>query len=452
MAIDWNSKTPWNQYSTISTITLPTGTTYYFKDAEAREQIEELASYSDFLGVTGTTLKDGDDTNPIMIGGEEVTAESGNIVLYNSKEFIWNGTAWAEFGDLSALAEQLGDLAYADEVRGDYLPEGRISGEFIGKESNVELFVNMIELCNSLNQKTRFNGQESNISASGTVASQDIIISGGEGTTTYTPAGTIVNKGFTGTQSTISLNYTPEGTVTASFEGSQGTVTTSGVPAGVVTIGEIVASLTGNYTPQGTINGVVTAVTTTSVTVNSVTDRGTLPSLTGDYTSLLKVNVSNEDLTFTAISNWFSAGALPTISSVAFNAVSSVTTSDVALSGTTVLISAGFSGTDTTFSGTFTPAGNVVNGNFAGTPATISTSYTPSGTISADFSGTGTRLTGTFASANVSVSGTFTPHGTIYLSAEEASPITANGTFTPAGSISATFSGTLSTITVSANM
>jgi hypothetical protein len=105
MAIDWNSEAPWNQYSTISTITLPTGTTYYFKDAEAREQIEELASYSDFLGVTGTPLTDGLNTNPIMIGGEEVTAESGNIVLYNSKEFIWNGTTWAEFGDLSALAE-----------------------------------------------------------------------------------------------------------------------------------------------------------------------------------------------------------------------------------------------------------------------------------------------------------------------------------------------------------
>ena len=87
----------------------------------------------------------------------------------------------------------------------------------------------------------------------------------------------------------------------------------------------------------------------------------------------------------------------------------------------------------------------------AGTPATISTSYTPSGTISADFSGTGTRLTGTFASANVSVEGTFTPHGTIYLSGNPASIIDASGTFTPAGSISATFSGTFGTVTVSAN-
>lgn len=446
MAIDWNSKTPWNQYSTISTITLPTGTTYYFKDAEAREKIEELASYSDFLGVTGTALTDGSDINPVMIGGEEVTAESGNIVLYNSKEFIWNGTAWAEFGDLSALAEQLGDLAYADTASTSYTPSGTVSGNLVGTEGNVNVSGSLTD---STIEAT-FTGSEGNISASGTIASQDIVISGGEGTTTYTPAGSIVNKEFTGTQSTISLNYTPEGTVTASFEGSQGNVTTSGIPTGIVTIGEIVASLTGNYTPEGTINGVVTAVTTTEVTVNSVTDSGTLPSLTGDYTSLLKVNVSNEDLTFTAVSNWFSAGTLPTISSVAFNAVSSVTTSDVALSGTTVLISAGFSGTDTTFSGTFTPAGSVVNGSFAGTSATISTSYTPSGTISADFSGTGTRLTGTFASANVSVAGTFTPSGSVDASITDAA-VTATGTFTPAGTISASFSGIPSTITVSAN-
>ena len=444
MAIEWEL-TP-----VISTITLPTGGTYYFKDEEAREQIEALASYSDFLGVTGTELEDGDTTTPIMIGGEEVYPEPGNIVLYGSKEFIWNGSAWAEFGDLSAITNMLGDLAYADTASTNYTPEGTISGKFTGSAGRVEAQIDEGALYNSMNTGSEFEGIEGDIFASGIVDSQNIVISGGEGTTTYTPAGTIVNKGFTGTQSTISLNYTPEGTVTASFEGSQGTVTTSGVPAGVVTIGEIVASLTGNYTPQGTINGVVTAVTTTPVTVNEVTDRGTLPSLTGDYTSLLKVNVSNEDLTFTAVSNWFSAGALPTISSVTFSAISSVTTSDVALSGTTVLISAGFSGTDTTFSGTFTPAGNVVNGSFVGTPATISTSYTPSGTISADFSGTGTRLTGTFASANVSVSGAFTPQGTLSISGGS-DPVFAYGTFTPAGSIDATFTGTPSTITVSAD-
>lgn len=446
MAIEWEL-TP-----VISTITLPTGGTYYFKDEEAREQIEALASYSDFLGVTGTELEDGDTTTPIMIGGEEVYPEPGNIVLYGSKEFIWNGTAWAEFGDLSAITNMLGDLAYADTASTSYTPSGTVSGNLVGTEGDVNVNGELDNFVSELKRVTSFKGTVSNISASGTVASQNIVINSDTiGSPTYTPEGN-VDVNFEGQQSTISLNYTPEGSVTASFEGSQGTVTTSGVPTGVVTIGEIVASLTGNYTPQGTINGVVTAVTTTSVTVNEVTDRGTLPSLTGDYTSLLKVNVSNENLTFTNVSNWFSAGTLPTTSSVTFSAVSSVTTSDVALSGTTVLISAGFSGTDTAFSGTFTPAGNIVNGSFAGTSATISTSYTPLGMVTGSFEGYGARLVGTFESAGVSVSGTFTPVGTVYISNQSMdTTFSAEGTFTPAGSISATFSGTSSTITVSAD-
>lgn len=440
MAIDWNSKTPWNQYSTISTITLPTGTTYYFKDAEAREQIEELASYSDFLGVTGTALTDGDDTNPIMIGGEEVTAESGNIVLYNSKEFIWNGTAWAEFGDLSALAEQLGDLAYANTASGEVSISGDIEANFEGIEGTVEVAGQ-----GAFNEYCDIDGIEDTINASGTVAEQNIVISGGDGTATYTPAGSITNKVFNGNSTTIAINYTPEGTVTASFKGTEGTVTVSGVPQGAVTIAEIVADLTGNYTPQGTVKGVVTNVETTSVTINNVTDRGTLPSLTGDYTSLLKVNVSNEDLTFTAVSNWFSAGALPTTASVSFNAVSSVTKSDVELSGTTVLISAGFTGSSTTFSGSFTPAGNIVNGSLVGTSTVLSSTFTPTGSISAEFSGIGTRLTGTFASTSVTVSGNYTPQGAVRVSAVV--DVSASGTFTPYGDITGTFSGA-STVTV----
>lgn len=438
MAIEWEL-TP-----VISTITLPTGGTYYFKDEEAREQIEALASYSDFLGVTGTKIKDGDTTTPIMIGGEEVYPKSGNIVLYGSKEFIWNGTAWAEFGDLSAITNMLGDLAYADTASGTASISGDIDATFVGNQGNVDIRGSV-----EIPSYFEFKGTQETLNTEGHINETTVAIIDKNGSGTYTPAGSIVNKGFTGTESTISLNYTPEGTVTASFEGSNGTVTTSGVPAGVVTIGEIVASLTGNYTPQGTINGVVTAVTTTSVTVNEVTDRGTLPSLTGDYTSLLKVNVSNENLTFTAVSNWFSAGTLPTISSVAFNAVSSVITSDVALSGTTVLISAGFSGTDTTFSGTFTPAGNVVNGSFVGTPTTISTSYTPSGTISADFSGTSTRFTGIFPATTVSASGDFTPQGTVTVSDEATSfcSFSASGSFTPRGTVTGTFSSA-TTVTV----
>ena len=94
----------------ISKINLPDGNEYQVKDLGARSLIADLQAYSDYLGVTTTALTDGSTTNPVTIAGESVTAVKGNIVNYGSKEFIWSGSLWQEFGDLSAL----GDLAYED--------------------------------------------------------------------------------------------------------------------------------------------------------------------------------------------------------------------------------------------------------------------------------------------------------------------------------------------------
>lgn len=85
---------------------------YDIKDADARSRIAALESYTDYLGVTTTELTDGASTNPITIGGKSVTAVGGNIVNYGSKEFIFNGSIWQEFGDLSAL----GACAYKDSL------------------------------------------------------------------------------------------------------------------------------------------------------------------------------------------------------------------------------------------------------------------------------------------------------------------------------------------------
>ena len=107
----------------ISQITLPTGTTYDIKDAEARNLIAGLSGSTSFLGVTTTALTDGSTTNPVMINGVSTTADTGGIVTYGSAEFVWNGTAWQEFGDLSAL----GSLAYKSSASGSYTPAGSVS-------------------------------------------------------------------------------------------------------------------------------------------------------------------------------------------------------------------------------------------------------------------------------------------------------------------------------------
>ena len=115
---------------------------YDIVDAGARQLIAELEEYTEYLGVTSTPIEDESTTNPITIGGESVEAKTGNIVNYGSKEFIWNGTMWQEFGDLSGL----GDLAFADTASASYTPQGTVStptvtigGEATASAPNVDI-------------------------------------------------------------------------------------------------------------------------------------------------------------------------------------------------------------------------------------------------------------------------------------------------------------------------
>ena len=78
-----------------------------------------------FLGVTTTALTDGASTNPIVIGGNNVTAVNGNVAAYGNKEFVFAAadSKWHELGDLT----NLGALALKDEATGTYTPEGTVS-------------------------------------------------------------------------------------------------------------------------------------------------------------------------------------------------------------------------------------------------------------------------------------------------------------------------------------
>lgn len=207
----------------IKTITLPSGTTYDLVDQGARDLIDALQQYTDYLGVTTTALTDGATTNPIVIDGQSVTAVKGNIANYQSKEFIFNGTAWQEFGDLSGL----GDLAYKDSASGNFTPSGSVS-------------------------QPTFSGNE--MTATGTFTPSGTI-STGTGTANYTPSGTVTQPIFTGEETTSTGTFTPSGTI------SKGTGTA-------------------NYTPQGSVSTPDITVTPNTGTVNSITSVGTLPTLT----------------------------------------------------------------------------------------------------------------------------------------------------------------------------
>lgn len=54
-------------------------------------------------GVTTTEITDGASTNPVTIDGSPYTAKSGDMVTYDSTEFVFNGTVWQEFGAASTI-------------------------------------------------------------------------------------------------------------------------------------------------------------------------------------------------------------------------------------------------------------------------------------------------------------------------------------------------------------
>ena len=155
----------------ISQIKLPDGTTYDIKDANARERIAALEAFTTYLGVTTTELTDGATTNPITINSQSVTAQSGNIVLYGNKEFIFDGTHWNQFGDLSSL----GDLAYKNTASGSYKPAGTVSQPSFTGDT-----MNSVGTFTPAGSVAFTNGNKST-----TVAPAS------SGTATYTPAGSV---------------------------------------------------------------------------------------------------------------------------------------------------------------------------------------------------------------------------------------------------------------------
>lgn len=214
----------------ISKITLPSGTTYDIKDTVARET---AAGGLQFRGVTTTTLTDGATTTTYSIAGNNHTAANGDLVVYDSKEFVFSTTdnKWHELGDNTSLKA----LAYKDSATGSYKPEGTVS-------------------------QPTFTGSSSNVTITSTANTSG----------NYQPAGTVSQPTFTGN------NFTPSGSVSFTNENRTTTVSTA----------TINTSNPKTYTPSGSIS-VTTAGTTT--TVNSITAVGTLPSLT--------TTVENETLT-----------------------------------------------------------------------------------------------------------------------------------------------------------
>lgn len=243
----------------ISKITLPSGTTYDLKDAYARDLIAELHNFREYLGITTTVLTDGCTTNPITINGESVTAESGDVATYDTEEFIFNGTIWQKFGDLTSL----GALAYKNSASGSFTPTGTVS-------------------------QPSFSGSEmtstGSVTPSGTVSvttattenKTATVAPAGSGEATYTPAGSC-------TGANVSLTTTTVNSITA--VGSLPELTTN-VSNETLTIGWSAGSLPtkGSNTTVATGVDTITQPTFSGTGVRLVTDNIAVPATyTGSF-------------------------------------------------------------------------------------------------------------------------------------------------------------------------
>ena len=202
----------------ISKITLPSGTTYDIKDTTARQMASGVIHL--VPGENETPLTDGATTNPIIVDGKSYTAVSGDAVFYQSKEYVYDGSIWHEFGDLTGLKA----LAYKDTASTSYTPSGDVS-------------------------KSSFTGTEATLNVVGT------------------PQGTVSQPTFTGDNLTSTGTYTPIGEISTPII----SVKTSGATTTVNSITDV-----------GSLPSLSTTVENENLTISF--NRGTLPTKGADTT------------------------------------------------------------------------------------------------------------------------------------------------------------------------
>lgn len=100
------------------------GSQYDIKDTVARTDaaaaLQAASGTIHLLGSTTTELSDNAEISTIMVDGDSVTAAANDAVFYGNKEYVFDGTKWHEFGDMTGL----GSVATKDSLTGNYTPAG----------------------------------------------------------------------------------------------------------------------------------------------------------------------------------------------------------------------------------------------------------------------------------------------------------------------------------------
>lgn len=254
----------------ISKITLPSGTTYDIKDAVARAAVGGAII---IRGTTTTALTDEATTNPITIDNESYTAVANDAVFYQKKEFVFDGTKWHEFGDMSGL----GALATKDSASGSYTPAGSVT---LGDKAKSTVS----PASSGTATYTPAGSVTFGTKAKSTVSPAD------SGAATYTPAGTIAVNAASGT----GTSYTPEGSVEAPTisVSSAGSTTTIHNPTKVTVAKTVEAAAPGATAPSNSITYYSVANETLSLYQIGYT--------TGDSITVSDTTVKTGDASYTA--------------------------------------------------------------------------------------------------------------------------------------------------------
>lgn len=379
----------------IDTITLPDGTVVDLRDSGARELIADLISkgitfviskdaattpygvtwYSGTTAITGTLLpytkdssgKKSPTNHNIYLVPQ--TTKSGND-SYAEYVIVSIGTdddpdyIWEKFGDTEIDFDDLGDLAFKDSVSGQVsftTPTG--TGTFTGTSKSYT-------------------------------------------SNSYTPVGTISGGAFSGSSTTFTGTFTPEGNVSIA-EGSvtsstpsnytpKGTVSSPTVSVNLKTTSIYQMSDTGSYTAgsaasfkEGTFNaggftqGKDTFVAPTlSMSVADDTHNLVISFTQGSFTQGTDSYTKPSKTADTFTANVPTKVTLPTRASVTVvNGLNSASASAPTFTGTAARLDATFTGTEKTISTSGTPKGSNGSLTFTGTAATITTTVKPEGTV-----------------------------------------------------------------------
>lgn len=337
----------------ISKITLPSNSTYYLKDEEARSQIAALSGGDAiiFVGVSSVKLTDGGNEIP-QVDGETKTPATGQLFFYGTQEFIYGADSkWHELGSLNAL----GSLAYKNEATGSFKPAGTVT-------------------------KPIFTGSESTVTITSTANSSG----------NYQPQGTISEPSFTGSNSTFSGTFQPAGSVTVT------TKSTSNKTAAVNTA-TVSTSAPATYTPSGKVTAptITLATAGSTATIKNPTSKTMVASV---VTAAPGATAPANNITYYSV-----AGETLSLYKLGYTTGASITTTDVAVKTDDASYTA--SAPNFTGDGVRLVTGNIpvpseYTAKFNGTSATVTTSGTPLGKVGVPtFTGTKVQLAGTTTAA-----------------------------------------------------